>query len=377
MPHDPPALATRSSDRLPYRASLLAVTWLAVAFVFVAQNGLSSAGRPEGFQWRRDVWFELEYWSIFFASTPLFFFVARRFRIAAGESRRNLAIHAVAALTFALMQPLAASALQYATLAATTGTDDPVRVKFLMTLPQRYPLLAVIAFWKYAVVVGIYYAFDYHRKYQLSALHSARLEAQLTGAQLGALRMQLQPHFLFNALHSAALLTLTAPERAHDVLVRLADLLRETLDSAGTATVPFASELAFIDCYLGIERVRFEDRMSVRYEIAQEAENWMVPNLILQPLVENAIHHAFSPHSATRTLLVRAYPHDQLLYLEVEDDGPGLPSGWTFAIDAGTGLTNVQSRVNLANGVERPIEFAGGAHGGLRVRIALPRRLAA
>jgi LytS/YehU family sensor histidine kinase len=172
-------------------------------------------------------------------------------------------------------------------------------------------------------------------------------------------------------------LALTNTDGAHRMLIALADLLRETFAAAPDAPVTLVQELDFIDRYLSIERVRFGDRLAVSYEVTPEAETRLVPTLILQPLVENAIHHAFARHSSTRTLVVRGVVDGPWLRLDVEDDGPGLPPEWTFEARAGTGLRNVQARVDLANRRSRPLEFTRLAPTGLRVSLFLDGRRSA
>jgi two-component system LytT family sensor kinase len=178
-------------------------------------------------------------------------------------------------------------------------------------------------------------------------------------------------------LHSAAALALTDPDGAHGMLIQLGDLLRETVDAAPDAEVPLTEELDFIDRYLAIERMRFDGRVTVTFEVAEDAERARVPSLILQPLVENAVHHAFARFSSARSLVVRAAMEGSWLRLEVEDDGPGLPAGWTYEARAGTGLRNVQARMDLANRAPRPIEFVSLSPTGLRVRLYLDCRRAA
>jgi len=351
---------------------MVAVVWLVVALVFVTQNYLGVLTRHERPRWLLFAGFEIEYWLTFFAFSPFFFYMADRFPVGRGRLWPNVTAHALGGVAFALVQPVVQDALQAATSFLLVGSTDPARLR-LTDMVARYPVLAVIALWKYAVIIGVYHAFDYHRRYREHEVRTAQLEGRLAIAQIGALRMQLRPHFLFNALNSASALVLSDPPRAHEVLARLGDLLRETLDS-DPANVTLARELDLLDRYLSIERVRFEERLTVRFEVAEELEDVIVPSLLLQPLVENAIHHALS-HSTALTLVIRASADADLLYLEVEDDGPGLPPGWTFERYARTGLSNVQARVNLANGEPRPIEFVAGSQGGLCVRLAVGRRL--
>jgi two-component system LytT family sensor kinase len=358
------------------RVTIVSLIWLLVASVFVAQNVAAAIGRGEPVQWMPAATFELEYWLVFLLATPLFVFMARRYRFEPEEHRRSLAAHAVGGIAFALVQPLATVALHYVTLAAL-GATRAAEAQLLTSFGHRYAFLAIVAFWKYGVVILVCDAFDYQRQAREHELRAAQLETQFAHAQVGALRMQLQPHFLFNALHSASALALTNPDGAHRMLIQLGDLLRETVDGAPDAEVRLIDELDFIDRYLAIERMRFDGRLTVTFSVSVDAERARVPSLILQPLVENAVHHAFARFSSARTLVVRAAMEGSWLRLEVEDDGPGLPVGWTYEGRARTGLRNVQARVDLVNHASRPIEFVSLSPTGLRVRLYLDCRRAA
>jgi two-component system LytT family sensor kinase len=359
--------------RIVRRVTVVSLMWLLVASVFVAQNVAAAIGRGEPIHWLSAATFELEYWLVFLLATPFFVFMARRYRFEPGAHRRSLAAHAVAGLAFALVQPLAAVALNAVTL-AILGATRVAEDQLLLSFAHRYAFLAIVAFWKYGVIILLCDAFDYQRQAREHELRAAHLETQFAHAQVGALRMQLQPHFLFNALHSASALALTDPDGAHGMLIQLGDLLRETVDAAPDAEVPLTEELDFIDRYLAIERMRFDGRVTVTFEVAEDAERARVPSLILQPLVENAVHHAFARFSSARSLVVRAAMEGSWLRLEVEDDGPGLPAGWTYEARAGTGLRNVQARMDLANRAPRPIEFVSLSPTGLRVRLYLDCR---
>ncbi|HTD60838.1 MAG TPA: histidine kinase [Gemmatimonadaceae bacterium] len=358
------------------RVAVVSLIWLVVASVFVAQNVAAAIGRGEPVQWLSAAGFELEYWLVFVLATPFFVFMARRYRFEPGERRRSLVVHAIGGVAFALLQPLATVALQYATLVSLRATSA-ADAQLLTSFGHRYAFLAIVALWKYGVVILLCDAFEYQRLSREHELRAAQLEMQFAQARVGALRMQLQPHFLFNALNSASALTLTDPDGAHRMLTQLGDLLRETLDAAPDAEVPLTAELDFIDRYLAIERMRFDGRLVVSFEVTEDAERARVPSLILQPLVENAVHHAFARHSSARRLVVRAAMEGPWLRLDVEDDGPGLPPGWTFDDRARTGLRNVQARVDLANRASRAMEFAGLAPHGLRVSLFLDGRRAA
>jgi LytS/YehU family sensor histidine kinase len=231
--------------------------------------------------------------------------------------------------------------------------------------------------------MGLYYAFDYHRRFRDRELVAAQLETQLTTAHLQALRMQLHPHFLFNALHSAAMLTMIDPEGAHRVLVQLSALLRTTLDRSAAAEVPLAEEIDFVDRYLAIEQIRFQDRLRVEIQADDDALSATVPNLILQPLVENAVRHGIARRTGARCLTIRGHRQNGSLVLEVEDDGPGLPGGWTIGrpqAGGGVGLTNVRARLERMYGADGRLELLapagedGKPRQGVLARVTIPYR---
>ena len=153
----------------------------------------------------------------------------------------------------------------------------------------------------YAAIVGLSYALGYYRESQARALKAAQLETSLAEARLKTLEAELHPHFLFNTLHAISSLIHTQPDSADRMISRLSDLLRITFARSGAARVPLQEELEFLQKYLEIEQTRFQDRLTVKFEIDPETLDAEVPRLILQPLVENAIKHGVAPRSGPGT----------------------------------------------------------------------------
>jgi two-component system, LytTR family, sensor kinase len=350
--------------RLARRILLVSLIWLLVASVFVAQNVVAALGRHEPISWMTAALFEVEYWCIFLVATPFFVWMARRYRFEPGRYGHSVLAHVVGGLLFACVQPVATYGLHAATL-AVIGAPTGAHAALIASFTHRYAFLGIVAFWKYGVVIAVCDALAYQRQ-----------ASQFARAQLSALRMQIHPHFLFNALHSASVLALSDPESSHRMLIRIADLLRESLDSAADAEVTLSDELEFIDRYLAIEQVRFDGRLSLAYEVSEAAERALVPSFILQPLIENAVHHVFARHSSARLLVVRAAIEGTALVLDVEDDGPGLPAGWRFDASAGTGLRSVQARIDLVSHRPRTLQLVNLVPTGLRVRLVLDCRYA-
>ena len=227
----------------------------------------------------------------------------------------------------------------------------------------------------YWVILAIDYGVRDYRESRERALRASQLETQLSEARLQALTMQLQPHFLFNALHTIGQLIRTAqPARAVQVVAGLGELLRRVLDGAATQEVPLKQELDFVRSYLDIEQIRFRDRLKVVLDPDPEALDATVPYFILQPLVENAIKHGIASRATVGRVLIGARRIDGTLHLTVRDDGSGLaePAG-----ARGVGLANTSARLRQLYGDQASFEVVNMADGGVIARIVLPYRLAA
>jgi LytS/YehU family sensor histidine kinase len=226
----------------------------------------------------------------------------------------------------------------------------------------------------YWLVIWASHALNYYKRYRESELQASRLSAQLAEAQLQALKMQLHPHFLFNTLHSISSLLSRDTEAARRMIARLGDFLRLTLENNGAQEVLLREELDFLKCYLDIEGIRFYDRLTVRLEIEPQTLSARVPNLILQPIVENAIRHGIAPRSVPGLIEIKSAREGERLRLEVRDDGPGLPLevGSGRLGRRGIGLSNTQNRLRQLYGQDASLEMANDARGGLCVTLEIP-----
>ena len=231
----------------------------------------------------------------------------------------------------------------------------------------------------YAAIVGVGQALTFHSRYRERQVAAARLEAQLAEARLDGLRAQLQPHLLFNSLHSIASLARAGDNAG---VVRLisgfSDLLRHLLDTQATHH-PLREELALVDRYLDIQRVRFGDRLHVTIDATPEANAARTPLLIVQPLVENALRHGLASRIEAGHIDVRARRDGDSLVVEVADDGVGLPEGWSLSAASGTGLRNLASRLEAEFGGRRswgvdrgPLTVENRTEGGVRVTVRIP-----
>lgn len=229
--------------------------------------------------------------------------------------------------------------------------------------------------------IGIYmlialtsYAYNYYRRYREGQLRTLQLEAQLSQAQLQALKMQLHPHFLFNTLHSISALLNKDVAAARKMITRLGDFLRLTLENSGSQEITLQQEMEFLSCYLEIERIRFQNRLVTRIDLDEETLGAKVPNLILQPIVENAIRHGIAPRSTPGLIEIEAKQLSGRLRIQVRDNGPGLSEHRTSEIlfKKGLGLVNTETRLERLYGAAHLFDLSNNPDGGLIVTLEIP-----
>jgi signal transduction histidine kinase len=294
------------------------------------------------------------------ATTPIVVWLGRRWPIERRAWLPRVALHLACSLGFAAIQIVVASAL-----ASQIGfVGALVSDRFLDTLP----VLAVVSFHNdvvsYWIILGILYGLDYYRRYQERAkqalrleLRASELETQLTRARLDALKMQLQPHFLFNTMNAITVLVRQqrGPE-AEETIARLCDLLRFVLDDALAQEVPLRRELEYLGLYLSIEQLRFADRLQVAIDADPAILDAAVPHMSLQPIVENAVRHGVGASEAGGTIRLTASRVADDLVVEVTDDGPGLPAAEPAR--RGIGLDNTRARLRQLYGDRASLSIA-------------------
>jgi LytS/YehU family sensor histidine kinase len=223
----------------------------------------------------------------------------------------------------------------------------------------------------YLGILAAGFARSYFLRYQERQRQTSELKAQLAQARLETLRMQINPHFLFNTLHAISSLVERDPKGVRRIIARLSSLLRYTLEDSSRQEVPLREELQFLDGYLEIQQIRFQDYLEIEQNIDQDVLDALVPNLILQPLVENAIKHGVAPTMGPGRITIEARRVDEWLELIVSDNGPGLPPDG-LSEDKGLGLKNVETRLEGLYGDQQELILDSPPHGGVTARILLP-----
>ena len=221
----------------------------------------------------------------------------------------------------------------------------------------------------YLAIVSVAHAVYFYQRGQSRERRALELEASLAQSRLEALKMQVQPHFLFNSLNAISALVHQDAERADEMIDALSDFLRLTLESSAEQEVPLERELEFVERYLRIEKVRFGDRLQVKIDAHPETLRALVPSLVLQPLVENAIRHGLEPHPRTGIIAIEARRYLNQLILSIADNGGGL-GGDEGRRREGIGLTNTRARLHALYGTEATFELQ--ELDGVRAVVTLP-----
>ena len=355
---------TQPADRPPPSALLVALAVFALVLFFGSQTVILNLASGIPFTWWRMFLPALFSWTTWALLAPLVFRLARRHPFERPHRVRDAAAHGLGALALVAVH-LAVNYALLMTLGLPLRRLDPLRFVAYQTHADLVT---------YALLVGAWHARSWYARYRDREVRAAQLESRLAQARLEGLRMQLQPHFLFNTLHAISALMHRDVEAADRMLARLSDLLRLTLDGAHTPEVPLRQELDFLDAYLEIQQTRFQDRLTIVRDVDPAALDALVPNLLLQPLVENAIRHGIAVRAAGGRVEISARRENGAVRLSVRDDGPGLPPGG--AGPGGVGLANTRARLEQLYGDAQSLALANDPSGGLRVTVLAPYRTA-
>jgi sensor histidine kinase YesM len=300
-------------------------------------------------------------WSLL---TPVVYELARRYSFDRAGWKHALPIHVVASIGLAFVGSFALVSLN----PLITWTKEPHIPFFAHVLSRAF--MDVQRYW---YIVLVTQAIAFYSKYQERQVLSSQLEAQLAQAQLEVLKIQLEPHFLFNTLNSIAALARHDGEAAEHMTLQLADLLRMSLDGVGVHEVPLQQELTFLQKYIDIQQVRFHDRMQVETEIDPRTLDTLVPNLILQPIVENAIRHGISPRRAGGVIRISAWRDRDDVWMEIRDNGVGFTRGGLMPPE-GVGLSNTRGRLRQLYNEDHAMVLEDVPGGGCTVKIRVPYR---
>ena len=350
------------------------IAWTLFALFFSTQIYLNSLyhGRSQPLTSILIPWLTCSY--LWAALTPVTLWLARRFPLEKEVIVRRVALHLLFGALVSLLQIVAYNFVFQTLVRRTSDSFFPLGPFEDVFVGQFHFNLLL-----YCVLVGLYQTSDYYRRFrereQRAAqleLEAAQLETQLTRAQLDALKMQLHPHFLFNTLNTISVLMEEDVVAANEMLLRLSELLRAALKNNEAHEVTLEEELQFLEKYLQIEQARFQDRLKIQIDPAPETLAAYLPNLLLQPLVENAIRHAVAPRATETLIEIRSRKQNGHLHLSVIDNGEGMMDQVTPT--NGIGLRNTRARLEKLYGSDQDFRLETTAGRGVHISITLPFR---
>jgi two-component system, LytTR family, sensor kinase len=354
----------RMLSRWWFRILVAAVGWTLIGWIFA----LPSLTSPNYLQSLR--MYLTEFWAWGFI-TPLVIWLDRRLPFSGKELGKRIGAHLIASAIFTVIYFYI-----FTTMRAIVGV-----VPWSSIRPGQIFSFSNLGWylWSWLIcclIVGARQAYGYYERYMNSQLQLEKLEHSFSEARLNALRMQLDPHFLFNALNTISSHVERDPKLTRRMIEHLGDLLRMSLDSKDRQEVPLAEELALLGHYLEIQKIRFGNQLRVVMDVSPEVKYAAVPSMFIQPLVENAIRHGISRRAAGGTVIVHAAPKDGRLEIRVLDDGVGLPRGWTLEESEGLGLSITRQRIEgiHPNGTSS-FAVKNREEGGAAVEVMLPLRL--
>lgn len=362
------------------RLLLTIFAWVAIGLIFAWQLRLLALINGMQMKWSNIIGWELTRWCLWIFLYPIVLRTIRRTSERSGTGRRFFLTNAAASILVSLLHLALFSIVYWCGI--RFGEALALPVPFLEKLRQLPEVFAKAAFDPHKLFTMIF-SVDFHigiliywiilaGRLAIEYSHrAADLKTQLAQAQLEALKMQLHPHFLFNTLNSISALVHKDPEAADEMIGELGNFLRLTLQNHAGAEVTLEQELRFLTSYLEIERIRFQDRLAVQMEIDPDTLQALVPNLILQPIIENAIRHGIARRSGSGRIEVRSRQIDARLRLEILDDGPGLSRQHT----EGIGLSNVRERLKALYGSDWEFRISTRVEGGACVEIGIPFRV--
>ena len=350
--------------------SLLVGFWTIVAVMFVGAEFYRRLLNGEIMSVGLMLWYTLGMY-LWIPSSLIVLWLVRKFPIRKATWYRVIPFHLVAAVWNSLLM-----AAIYASFRYGWGLlSGQVEYGFIEILSKVFSLSLGVDLMLYLTILVAVHAFEYYRESRYRILEAADLRAKLAEVQLQALKMQLHPHFLFNAFHTVSMLIRQRREdEAIDMIAGLGTLLRYVLDNALEQKVPLHQELQLLEHYLDIERVRFRDRLQVSLNIDRNVLDAAVPNILLQPLVENAIRHGIVPGSNRGRIEITARTEGKRLRLRIRDNGIGLPASWNDdALDTnGIGLSNTRLRLARLYPADHHLEITNAPQGGCMATIVIP-----
>jgi len=350
--------------------------WQALAFwtLVVLVSSTRSDAWGETHTWDQALRMAIAFWSIWALLCPLILRFDRWLPIGRDPLSKRLPLRLLLHLPASLIVTIAHAYLSEGVSLVLQAPLDPrslIAGGPVQTMMRAATGSSWLVYW---AIVGLAIAFDYQRHAADRRIKALELEKLLAESRFDTLRTRLHPHVLFNALNAISAHVETDPRQARWILEQFGSMLRLSLEHDREPEIPLERELAYVECYLDLQKVRFEDRFEVITKVDPDVLDAYVPTFILQPLVENALRHGVLTRSTPGQILIEAWREDGSLRLSVRDDGPGLPADWDAAGGSGVGLTNTRERLHRLYGKDQSLDIAAAPGSGVHVALTLPFR---
>lgn len=303
---------------------------------------------------------------------PFIYWTFQRFKIMPGASARDRLATVVMSLLVPFVHELVTTTIYFIILEYTdTHHFTAETFERIVAVFHSVYIGRIVEYW---IIYGLFAAFDYYRKYKNKQAELGRIEAELNRTKLAVLKMQLQPHFLFNALNSISSLMDMDVKKAQTVTAQLGDLLRGILEQDQRIFISIEEEIQYVKSYLEIEKIRFEDRLTIRYNIDPAIIQMQIPMLLVQPLVENAIKHAVAKQSGNSMIKITVKDgRTGELKIKVSDNGPGQSHSSGELLNQGVGLSNIKARLERLYKGKAQLNIETSKNAGFMVEIIIPK----
>lgn len=335
-----------------------------LTIISTGQQYVFAITQPSVESWRVSLVYAAIEWYSWAVIAPLIVKLCDKFPIDRQHFIHRIWIHFVCAPVFSFIQ-LTILTYGWQWLAPVQYKAISYSAMFVTMFSRKFHIGVLI----YGAICGVIYAFQAYGKFRDETLKRSQLTEELTRAQLDLLKMQIDPHFLFNTLNTITAMIRTDPRAAELMITRLGDLLRLTLEKDGKLEVRLSEEMEFIDRYLEIEQTRFYDRLTIEKSLDKQLMNALIPNMILQPIVENAVHHGITQRIGAGIIRISAEHKNNQLRIAISDDGKGFP---TESVKNGIGIANTRARLERMYGDKHHFEIRHPESGGAEVLISIP-----
>ncbi len=339
--------------------------WLTFAVLIAAIMYIVHPPNFRGFSFFVELQWEMAFAIVWITATPFVLSISKRYTLKGKQKLQYGFILFCIGIVLAIVLCFGHAVIAYLLSSKTGGMNAS---NFYNSFYYNIDKMIIV----YCVLVVLQQALTYYEDIQEKEIKASQLETQLAQAQMQALKMQLQPHFLFNTLNAIVTLVHKNPDQAEEMIVRLSNFLRLTLMSSGKQIVALKEELSFVKAYLEIEEVRFEGKLQYIEHVPAEFYDAHVPMLLLQPLIENAIKHGISKYAAATVLEVHAHSKDDFLIIIVKNNGESLDSARESIQEKGIGLANTRARLEALYGNNASLEAVPNSPNGFIVTVTLP-----